>query len=235
MRPNRKKSLMDMLKQVHDYLTKAGLDKSFSGDFRFIKQRSGVAGTYRRETKDIGISPDADNSKSVVYTLIHEFGHKHFFEVMTEAQRQTVMAKFKELKSAGVRYAAPAGIQQAVERLTPGVNLVYSGTKRALKAIGTFEVVPAREYGKISLKGAGKVFTGPKEMFITQDWKVLQAGVDALPDVQEYEETTSGWFPTKYAETIYYEWEAELFTYHVLGNLTGEPEVWFVDLLAQSS
>ena len=137
MRASRKQSLLSMLDKVHKHLAGAGMDKVFTGDIRFVKMKEKAAGLYYRISKDIRITPDANNSKSVVFTIIHEFGHKHYYEFLSEDQRKMIETKFWELKRAGNRYK-PA--ENGIADIPVGTFLEYIGRSSKFKKIRFFNV-----------------------------------------------------------------------------------------------
>lgn len=237
MREARKQSLLGMLEEVRQVLVGAGLERVFSGDIRFVKQKSRAAGLYYIDTKDMRIEPDVNNSKAVVYALIHEFGHKHYYEFLPEAQHRMIAQKYYELRRAGVRFedAAAGDRKAASQRLVPGAKLKYVGKTRKLKSIGEFEIIPSKKYGKISIAGGGASFTGDPDVFLTQDWhlvgdeQVIAVSSGTLSD--NFNLVSSAWFPTRYSETSYTEWYAECFAIFVLKHLEGEPGAWFSHLI----
>jgi hypothetical protein len=237
MRETRKQALLAMLEEVRGHLIAAGLGKVFSGDIRFIKQKSRAAGLYYPDTDDMRIEPDANNSKSVVYTLLHEYGHKHYHKFLNEAQHKLVAAKFYELRHAGVKYVDPtaADRQAAAKKLVPGTKLQYAGKTRKLKAIGTFEIIPSKRWGKISIAGGGATFSGNPDAFLNSDWQFVGddpasamsgGGID-----DNFDLVSSAWFPTKYSETSYTEWYAEGFAILTLKHLHGDVGEWFAQLV----
>lgn len=238
MREARKQALLAMLEEVRQFLVNAGLERVFSGDIRFVKQKSRAAGLYYLDTKDMRIEPDVNNSKAVVYALLHEFGHKHYYEFLPEEQHRLVAQKYYELRRAGVRFedASAEDRKAASQRLIPGAKLKYIGKTRKLRAIGEFEVVPSKRYGKISIKGGDATFTGDPDAFLTQDWQLVgdEQGIAVSSGTlsDNFNLVSSSWFPTKYSETSYTEWYAECFAIFVLKHLEGEPGAWFSHLIA---
>lgn len=237
MREARKQALLTMLRHVRDALVAAGLERVFSGDIRFVKQKASAAGLYYVDTKDMRIEPDANNSKAVVYAILHEYGHKHYYEFLTEDHRLLVRSKYYELRNAGVRFvdAKAADRKTAARKLVPGVKLRYLGKSRKMKAIGEFVVVPSKRYGKISIAGGGASYTGDPDAFLTADWHLVDdADAIAISSgslADNFDLVTSEWFPTRYSETKHTEWYAECFAIFVLGHLQGEPAAWFAELV----
>jgi hypothetical protein len=234
MRASRQQALLVMLEEVYEVLAKNRLTPVFGCDTRFVKQTTNAAGIYHVGTDDMRISPDANNTKGVVYTILHEYGHRHYFRFLPEEQRQQVKAKYNELRRSGVRWADPqAGERkQAITRLQPGVKLRYVGKTRKLKAIGEFEITPSPLPGKVRIKGGGTSFTGPPSVFVDADWQIIGDDAhEALVKTAEYDLVSSDWFPTEYSQTEYEEWYAECFAIRALGHLHGEVGEFYAALM----
>jgi len=90
MRESRRKPILEVLNNVHALLTKAGLERIFHGDIRVTPINGKAIGQYSAKTKDIRVEPNTKNSSMVIYTLIHEYAHKYYYEYMSQQQQNAV-------------------------------------------------------------------------------------------------------------------------------------------------
>lgn len=236
IRPNRKKSLLEMLQNVYGHLNSVGLSRLFSGDIRFVDIGAKYLGQYFLSSHDMRIRPSANNSKQVVFTVIHEFGHKFYYEFMTEEQRNAVRNQYNSLVKSGKRIVA--GIKFANQKsnkildIHAGSFLIYTGKKKAYKEIGRFEVLSVIA-GKVSIRGEGERFTlnGPIEIFVAPNWALegqTNQNYDTPDSEEKYDRISDSWFPTEYSMTEVEEWWAENFAFFVLGHIHNkEVHDWF--------
>ncbi len=226
MRESRKKNLLEMLQTVYQKLNSAGLSYVFSGDIRFVSMTSVAAGLYYPKSKDIRIVPKADNSKEVVGTIIHEFGHKFYYEFMSQEKKTELHNFYVELIKNGSKTLAVDKFKAAesdsdsdiVSKYKVGQTIIYTGKKR--KFIGkrleiiylTPTMMKARdEYEK------NRTFSGAPRDFYMSGWKVEGTKDISLP--HKYDTRSNDWFPTKYSLKDFDEWFAENFVFYVLGYM----------------
>lgn len=238
MRATRQKALLAMLGECYDVLTGAGLGAVFGCDVRFVQQKQSAAGLYYVNTDDMRIAPQAENSKSVVYTLLHEYGHRFFNRFASPETRKRVKDKYWELRIEGVRYVDPQAAEKKEVRnkLQVGTKLRYTGKKRSLRAIGEFEVIPSNQFGKIRLQGGDIKLHGDPAVFYSPDWQIIGDGGDmALINPEQtsskYDLVTAQWFPTPYSEKDFEEWFCECFAPFVLGHLEGPVREFYAPLI----
>lgn len=236
MRASRKQALLTVLNEVHGYLSAAGLDRVFSGDIRFVRQKANAAGLYYLGTDDMRISPDTNNSQGVVYALLHEYGHKHFYKFLDESQREQIKTKFMTLRRAGIGYVDPQAdtLRADAKKLVVGTKMRYLGKQRKLKAIGDFEIVPSKLPGKVTISGGGATFSGPPQVLLSDQWQIQGSDPGAMHSghtASKFDLISSEWFPTKYSTTDATEWYPECFAIFVLGHLRGEPAEWFATFI----
>jgi hypothetical protein len=69
-------------------LKKAGFGSVLYGDILLVTDKSGhYAGMYRNSSDDVLLNVEARNRFDAVYTLVHEFGHRYWYKVMSSGQR----------------------------------------------------------------------------------------------------------------------------------------------------
>jgi hypothetical protein len=55
----------------------------------FLEKANTYAGIYHKSNDSIGLNVEARNRFSSLYTVIHEFGHRYWYERLSSAQRET--------------------------------------------------------------------------------------------------------------------------------------------------
>lgn len=238
MRATRQKALLAMLGECFEILTGAGLGTVFGCDVRFVQQKQSAAGLYYVATDDMRIAPQAENSKSVVFTLLHEYGHRFFMRFAPPETRKLVKEKYWQLRIDGVRYVDPQAQEKkdARSKLQVGTRLRYTGAKRTLKAIGEFEIIPSNQYGKIRIKGGDAKLSGDPAAFLSSDWQIVGddgnvALINPEQTASKFDLVTGQWFPTKYSEKEFEEWFCECFAMFLLGHLEGPVREFYAPLI----
>ncbi len=228
MRESRRKNLLEMLQEVYDHLNSVGLSKLFDCDIRFVDVGLKYVGLYFPGTKDIRIKPNANNSKQVVFTVIHEFGHKLYFEYLTPKELTEIKEKFKELVNSGQRIIAEIGFsKKAVLNLEPGNILIYGGKNKKYKQISRFEVVSIIG-DKVKIKPENENYfslSGPLFAFVPPEWNLESEKIpstDSSDTKLKYDTISDSWFPTAYSMKNVEEWWAENFAFFVLNHIKNQ-------------
>ena len=197
-------------------------------------------GLYYPGTGQMKIDPGARYSKNAVHTMLHEYGHKFFFEQMSNETRQAVRAKFSVLfRDRTHRIVSPEKAQQlaqglnnvkaATSKLAVGDTLEYVGRKPTLKKGSPYtitELSPTMMRIASAERGMGK-FSGVPSLFVNAGFVHNGVAIET-PKTPDGEATPLdidlGWFPTQYSKTNYEEWWAELFAFTLEGRIK-DPEV----------
>ena len=238
-RESSKRAMLDVLETVYQHLNRAGFDSLFRGDIRFIQLTGNKAGLYFPKSQDIRIKPRIKKSKNVVFDLIHEYGHKYWYEDMDATDKQTAVEQFKELRAGRVRHQEDTRRKEEIDRLAhqikPGMIIDYVGRKQVFKRSTPFEIkrVEDREY--VAMNDKFRTMRGPiSGLFNPRKWKVRGVDLELPSEPTSIYDIVSGqWFPSDYSQKDYEEWWSELFTFHVLGHLQGEPEEWISQILSR--
>jgi hypothetical protein len=248
MRESRRKTLLSVLERTYQHLEHAGMARVFGGKIRCIT-KSGAAGVYIPATQTMSVTPIDANEDSMVATLIHEYAHKFWYEIMTPAQRDAVRTKYKELYNERIRALVnfdrvaaqkKSDIAASVntDLLKLGTIVVYAGkSSKAAKRGERFvvnkvfprEICIARESDPNRT-----VFYGKPESFLYNSrWEVEGNGKVEKQVAMggDYNLESDAWFPTKYSTTDEEEWWADCFMLFILGHLHGEPEKWFAKII----
>lgn len=241
------KTLTHLVTNVYNDLKSHGLEKLFTHPIRFVKNLGNTLGYYAPMDGDIKIAYTASNDDRTVFTVLHEYGHKYFYEFF-KGQRE-VRDKWLELRRMGTSFKdsdiAKTNDEQAKKLLAHikiGDVLVSKGRK--FKGEWVVEQIIGN---KIHLKQdkiqdgvrvATRKISGVATYFLSgEDWTSKNPDVAAImkyaPTVTKKHniENTDAWFPTQYSETKPEEWFAELFALYISGKLKGDVAAFMQGLL----
>lgn len=227
IRASNKKTMLGLIAKLDDLLSAKKLDYLIHGDIRFVRLGGNIAGNYSSKSKDMRISPNAKKTKRVVFTIIHEFGHKLHYEYL---ENKSIEDKYNELRSEGFKYNSyteqDSEIEQIKQQIKPGMSLNYKGRKKRFKRPSGY-IITAVEGDRFQAAASERphenIMSGKLSSIINNRWEI--ENVNNIVSEKSYEET-GAWFPSKYSQKDYIEWFAELFAYYVLDLLTGPPAKW---------
>ena len=241
-RASTRKVMLEVLELVHQHLKEAGFEFLFNGDIRFVSLGGKQLAHYAVKGKDIRVNPRVKASKDVLYSLIHEYGHKFWYEHMSDEARKTAKGKYIKLFRSRVRHQKDAREQDEKERLMKqfevGMTIEYMGRKKQFKEPKFFKItkIMGNEFEAVATKGVRRPIIGGSLalLFKPRRWKVIDHDTEFPSEpTQPYDLESEQWFPTKYSQSDHEEWFSELFTFHVFGNLQGEPEEWMRQILGK--
>lgn len=235
VRESSKKTMLGLVAEFDKLLSAKKLDYLMHGDIRFVRIPGKTVGQYYEGSKDIRITPSVKKSKDVVFVIIHEFGHKLYYEYIQDKQK-TIKSKYMELLRGGVRYKIPdedSQLAQAKQQLKPGLALTYKGRKKNLKRAAGY-IITSVEGGKFKAatieNPERNVLSGALASIINNNkWEI--ESISKIEDKEDVYEITEDWFPTKYSQKDHEEWFAELFAYYVASLLRGEPLAWMESII----
>lgn len=229
-----KKSMMDVLETLHQHLRANGFGFLFHGDIRFIRLVGKRIGTYNIQTKAMNIQPSAKKSKDVIYTLLHEFSHKYWFEYMDGDARNKVSKQYWDLRRGGETHKKDTAVQDAsIEEIkssiTPGMKMNYKGRKRDFKKYSPYIIQSITDDGKLKIssedKGTGFIRAEvPLAALLTPRWEIPALEIEKHEPTSKYDMEGDQWFPTQYSMTEPDEWFAEMMAFYILDHLGGEPK-----------
>jgi len=230
-----KKSMMDILETLHQHLKANGFGFLFHGDIRFIRISGNAIGLYGITTKTMVIQPTVKKSKSVIFTLLHEFSHKYWFEYMDQEARDKVKKQYWDLMRAGVVYNKDTSLQDAskaevLASIEPGMTVVYKGRKRGFKDYSPYVIKSITDDGKLKIASANSNTDFvradvPVSLLITTNrWEMPELNIEKQEPPSKYDMTSDQWFPTQYSMESDEEWFAEMMAFYLLDHLSGEPE-----------
>ena len=246
MRKSRLSEIMKLIGEANKRVISHGLGVITKGKMIIAPITSvKTIGLYYHSTRSITIDPAAKVSSEALNTILHEYGHKWFYEHLSKDQHAQIKAKFSEVYSPAAKkelskdqmdFAITRGkaIQDALKTLKVGDILTYNGRKNKFKQMQPFtiEVVTPAEmkvsyngnYGKAHLKGSPVAFF---DNGFVKNGKLLSTGVEA-PATATEKVIDQSWFPTLYSRKNYEEWFAEIFAAYLEDKLTYQPVVDFL-------
>ncbi len=230
IRETRKADIKKLVETAFDILTKRNLGFLTKGRV-IVKPLAGkVVGLYTVLSRTISIDPSAKASKEALQTILHEYGHKLWYEKMPDEPRRIIKQKYKSLIQSGekievsmedrradaIKYIlANIKIGDTVEFTGRGDNRKYSPyTVQSIKTGYDPKIVLASNaYPKVTLSGSP---------LILHNEKFIVGGKNLIADKENNGKklVQDGWFPTGYSMTSEEEWWAECFSYYLLGQLT---------------
>lgn len=235
-----KKSMMDVLETLYQHLRANGFGFLFHGDIRFIQITGKVIGLYNINTKAMTIQPKVKKSKDVIFTLLHEFSHKYWYEYMDQGDRNMVSRKFNDLRRGGEAHMKDsslldASIEEIKSSVTPGMKLNYKGRKSNFKKYSPYIIrgITDDGYMEVSSEEDSSNFIRMRVPFgalTTARWEVPALEIKKHEPVSKYDMESDQWFPTPYSMGDPEEWFAELMGFYFLDHLNGEPEAFIEEV-----
>jgi len=241
MKPNKLKIALSMLEETYQRLDASGEIDVFGGDIRFLKLPTRTAGEYSITGDFISINQNLTRAnKSAVYTLLHEYGHKKMYTMMTPDAVKKIKEKYIDLLRSGESHIPDiddaSALLDATEQFQPGQQFTYIGRARRYKRNPYYIIKSVKDENYVNLAFADypdvTVVEYPKHLLLNpKKWKSDDVDLTPPKKKEKHEIKTSNWFPTKYSESEYGEWWAELYAFYTIGNLSGEPAQWMQGML----
>lgn len=223
-----KEKCLHLLHSVKDILERHDASFIYSGKVMFSSTLRDN-GLYYPTARYLAISSKIPNEEIAITDILHEFGHKFFFEDLDAEDRNALKEDFEDLLSdhPPVNDATRAGVEVGdVLTFTGKSPLLRHGNKRFIVTGLKDDVVTYKpEDGPITHNGktyrgfqsrSGELRNGQW----LKDGKALVSIVKA--DV---------WFPSIYSTKNHEEWWAELFCHFMMDLLTGESKKFVKDVL----
>jgi hypothetical protein len=228
---------------IYNELKSKGLEKLFNKPIYFVKSIGNKLGFYELAAKDIKIAYTASNDERTRFTILHEYGHKYFYEFFN--QQAEVRDKYKELLHSGTGYSSSTSgkdtelkVDELKSNLKVGDVLISNTNKNK----GEWTVITIRSSGVVILEqvdenNAKRQIKGPLVAFMQGNtWTSKNEKIANILKhssiIQKHEMTdTDSWFPTKYSESASYEWFAELFALYISGKLKGDVAAYMQGLI----
>lgn len=137
MKERSRTAAVNTLETVYQYLERYGEEEVFTGDIRFIRLSSRVAGLYDQDSGAIAISPNIKKSDWTIVSLLHEYGHKKMYEFMSKEEIKKVEEKFRELRKTGESHMGDldyaSALADATDKIKTGMKAEYVGRKKNRK------------------------------------------------------------------------------------------------------
>lgn len=221
IRPNRKKKLLEILDHVYAPLKAHSVDHLFSGVIRFANLPSRIGGTYAIESKEIRIQTLAEDTGQTLKNIFHEYGHKQYYECLTDEQRNEIKTKFTELDHSGkINDAHNVFKKNNMIMFSKDTVLTYIGKNKKYAAANPY-LITAILPNELKIHGTNARFAlsgTPALFWNSPDWKV--------DTTHPIENEIDDWFPTDYSTTKATEWYAEAFQNFVTDTLGKEAKAF---------
>lgn len=161
-----KKSIMDILEKVYSIFKKNRIGQLMTGDIRIQKMGGKTIGLYYPGSKDIRINYMAKKSKTTIETIIHEFGHKWYYEFVP-GLKTDIRDKYRDARRKGTPERGKSKALETLEALQDseearllsdllakeGTKLSYSGRKRSYKGDWVSHGLDHRKWVKMKREG----------------------------------------------------------------------------------
>ncbi len=237
MRKNRISDIEKLVYVSNGILKDAGLEKLTDVKMLIVPIGGKAIGHYYPESKLIKIDPSAKATKYGVKTILHEYGHKLFYEFLNSQQQKDISEKFIDVYSnksptqQNIKniLQVSSSIKDLMKDVHPGNQIEYIGRKKKFKENSPYTVEEIGE-NNLKLKSINNpwyTLSGALHSFINNGFSTN--GKNLSIDIPESEEKINpGWFPTEYSKTNYHEWFSEIFAYVLLGLVKEKEVVNFV-------
>ena len=228
-----------LVQSVYKVLKAHGLGKLFNGPIRFVKDLGNTVGHYDLTNKDIKIVYSASNDKRTEFTIMHEYGHKFYYEFIPD-QKAAIGETFNALLGDN-KFDDSAIVKEAKQReeeLIKSLKMgsIFVSTRRKFKGEWKIVEVLPKKIKLRSLNNENREISGPPSAFMNEDWAAKDSKMsDVMPKgIPKKHEmgATDMWFPTEYSQKNQSEWFAELFAFYMRGNLHGEPAEFMKGLVS---
>lgn len=183
--------------------------------FVYAMSSSHTLADYNLAQKEIRVKVRKNLTKDHVHSMIHELGHKHYYETLSGKQRQEISLKYSNILN-----------KSSSDFLDIGDYIQDKEEKDIFEIVdykGSFYI------GKLIENNSGKYKeTGRYKLAM----KYVGAGLIVIKSKRKSRVNKGAYFVSSYSTTSPEEFYAELFTEYVLKSLKPEAFEWFSDLLA---
>jgi hypothetical protein len=246
MRGKKQKEIIDLVNATDKVFALHGM--SYLTNIKmFVKPiQEKWSGLYYLDSKIIAINTSARASKSALHTMVHEIGHKYYYEFMSMEKKREVVFKYmsliKSYKKPEPKEKDHSALYQSIwDQFSVGDELTFVGVGRT----GNFNPYEIISITTNEMKFASKEKSPRGKPWVTGHFElknmVWVARNYLLNGKQiEYEAPKAddrprtddgfglryindGWFPTAYSATSPEEWFAECWAFYLLGQIEFEP------------
>jgi hypothetical protein len=241
MRGKRIEEITSLISEGNNVIIKAGLGVLTKVRMIVAPISGNIIGLYYPGTKNIKIDPSAKATKSALKTILHEYGHKWYYEQLTQEGRDRIDAKYKEVfanmptpeispERAAQLTQYAKNIHSLVTTINVGDEVTYVGKSKKFKQASPFTVTANTGNALTITSHINQYYklSGPAQSFINNGFAVNGKMLAVEYPKTNHAEISDGWFPTKYSEKDSHEWYSELFSYYLLGMLKDAEVIDFV-------
>lgn len=234
MREKRKERFRKIIKSALDKLNRESMSYLSDADFVFSKISKGTNGLYFHKGKDMKIDPSSNlKDEKLVKVIIHELGHKLWYEFLSEKTKKDIEEKFNSLLRGDT--SRKDKTKKFLENVEVGDIAKSIPTTKKLMKYSPYEIIEISSK-EVKIQSLGPLKIGfaltPRDAVALLD--VFSADDEKIVFQTDYsfekENPTfgaEGWFPTMYSKSSHTEWFSEMFSLYVLNGLPEEPMEWF--------
>lgn len=219
MKEKRKKELLNFIEKMNNIFNEKGLGQYISGKIIFTKLPGDQIGNYVKNTGEILMNPETILNPRTLKVLLHEFGHKYWFEILNEQERNQLIKIHDKMKSEFDILS-----KDVIKNIKTNDILVYDGDREDLQG----------EWKITSLNGSRAYLSNNEISFDHNLPNLIRNGFypksfDSKTHTKPFiSHSFSGvsemYFPTQYSENNIFEWFAEIFTLWLTDQLKGGPK-----------
>lgn len=242
MRGKRIQEITKLITEGNRVIEQAGLGVLTKVRMIVAPIQGNFVGLYYPTTKNIKIDPAAKATKTALKTILHEYGHKWYFEQLSPQGKQAVYNQYMAIsKNIPQKQISPErakeltqyamNVKSLLQTIKTGDEIGYIGKNKKYKDAAPYRVIynTIQELSIISQVRNTYKLTGKSQAFInsgfTHNGKPMT--VEHPPGSTETE-IEAGWFPTEYSRKNNEEWYAELFAYYLMGKLKDQEVIDFI-------
>jgi hypothetical protein len=229
----KKDEIKKLLSEVERYLRRVKLDKKLLYGKIIVSKtiRGTVLGLYYSHDDTIKLKSNVKADKNAIHTIIHELGHRHWFKILNQIQRDNIQAMYRDLKQNKDRKSPVSNIdliyKDFIKDLSIGDTVTYTGRKKKFKNFSPYTItkidgdtikIASVELPQATLEGKLPAFRNWK--FNGKELKVDYSSRDDI--------FLDDYFTSEYSKTNEKEFYAELFAYYVFGNIKNKDVLKFI-------
>lgn len=239
IRESRLEPIVKLVRKSSDLLNKHGLTELARGNMVVMDLPTGRLGLYYPTERIMKISPKSKYGAVALETILHEYGHKLYYEFLGSDARNAIASMYRTALREGSRKktSLDARIELTTKILNDlglavGDTIEYKGRKRDFKRFSPF-VVSEYEGRKLVLSSeADPVISFEADPAFLSTDKFEFNGVNlelSKTDILEKSFDPDGWFPTDYSRKDHEEWFSEIFSGYIAGKIRSKEVIDFIN------
>ena len=231
MRKSSKDKLYDVVETVYNYLDANNLEKVFHTKIVFTKLPTNKLGVYYIERDFMEIDSSISHiSESIIFTLLHEYGHRFYYKFMSENNKKLLVQKYNEAIDQKISNDKHIKLKDFFSQHRENIHFLYKKKEilhiQEIRNDSLYCYFTSNPKVKVTLPYESNLATG-KIIDITN--KTLKK---EYIDIYNSKQSNS-WFQREYSKKNHEEFFSDLFADYLMNNL-GEEQRKFVELLLKN-